>query len=271
MDWQRPLPSLPATWTGAYDDAALWVARVRNDTIAKHSQDLFLWLYAMDLIASAFGPKRVYTCGKTEIGTGSRSCGLRVQLLALAGRSSKPALDLALTGYYTEAWSLLRSMLDGWARCAYVRLSNKEYHRWYATEPEEQPAGRSADRDLNWGEFGRVINASDDEDLKRLFADARLHWGILNVGVHPSGEGITLVWNDDHEIVTFRPEYREDFCRNTFAHAGFVHMVLLSEIRELGSHSAGWLEHVDDFTAGIASLLKSARPMLDEWERLSKR
>src|SRR5687767_9007412 len=118
----RALIGQPDALTSTYDKEDLQDTGLRGHTLERHGDQVTLWLCQLNLLAFAFAPGRVYDSGAPEPGSPEDSeearirrgeYALRFQLLALSARASKPALDLALSGYYTEAWTLIRSMLDG--------------------------------------------------------------------------------------------------------------------------------------------------------------
>jgi hypothetical protein len=227
-----------------------------------------LWLCGLTLLDTAFEEGRSFTVDAPEPGSEEdseevksirRAFGLRLQLLCLMGRAAKPALDLTLSAYYTEAWTLLRTMLDGWARCIYVRLSHNEHVRWYA--PKE---GVPFKAPPNWGRIGTVVAGRGSPEDKALFAAAGLRWEMLHIGVHPSGEGIEQIRNDELNLMMYRPEYHPDFCMHTFSLGVFVMKALLSEVAMLGGHEEWWLRTYAKWSSDIESLEKSIQPGLDE-------
>jgi hypothetical protein len=267
QNWTRPLIGQPDALTPNYLSEEIRDNALREFALREHEEPISLWLTALNLLAFAFEPGRVYTAGGPEPDSAEdtpearirrHSYALRLQLIGLSGRASKPALDLTLSAYYTEAWTLLRTMLDGWARCVYVRLRPKEYARWYESDddgPRKEPP--------NWGEIEGVIGKDGDETDKELFKEALLRWELLQVGSHPSGEGIEQTRNDELGILTYRPEYHEGFCMHTFSLGILVQRALLRELELMGSHEDWWLKTNAKFASDVQSLENSIRPALD--------
>jgi hypothetical protein len=169
QNWTKPLIGQPDGLTPSYISEEIRDNWLREFTLREHEEPVSLWLCALNLLAFAFEPGNVYTApgpapdsteDNPEARIGRAAYTLRLQLIGLSGRASKPALDLTLSGYYTEAWTLLRTMLDGWARAVYVRIRPKEHVRWYASEdegPQKEPP--------HWGEIEGVIGKDgNDED-----------------------------------------------------------------------------------------------------------
>jgi hypothetical protein len=270
QNWTRPLIGQPDELTPNYISEEIRDNWLREFTLREHEEPVSLWLCALNLLAFAFEPGHVYTApgpepdsaeDTPEARIGRAAYTLRLQLIGLSGRASKPALDLTLSGYYTEAWTLLRTMLDGWARAVYVRLRPKEHVRWYASEdedPQKEPP--------HWGEIEGVIGKDGNDEDKALFAEARLRWEILQVGSHPSGEGIGQTRDDERGILTYRPEYRKNFCMHTFSLGILVQRALLRELELMGSHEAWWLKTNATLASKVRSLEHSIRPALDEME-----
>ena len=269
-DPERSLPGQLDPLSVAYDDEERQEAAVRALTLREHSPAVSEWLFALELFAFAFAPDREFNTGAVEedrVPDGAYA--LRLQLLALSGRSAKPALDLLVAGYYTEAWALLRSMLEGWARCVYVRLRPEEFVRWYA--PDTYPRGDDPrKREANWGEIASVIRTQGADGDRVLFEEALLRWELLNMGANPSGEGITQIHEDDLRVGMFTPKYHAGLCAHTFSHGVFVQRALLGELAKLGPHPEEWLAWNATFAQVAASLIEEARPAMEEWVSLRR-
>jgi DNA-binding CsgD family transcriptional regulator len=267
QNWTRPLIGQPDALTPNYISEEIRDNALREFALREHEEAISLWLVALNLLAFAFEPGRVYTAPGTEPNSaedtpeariGRAAYMLRLQLIGLSGRASKPALDLTLSGYYTEAWTLLRTMLDGWARSVYVRLRPKGHVRWYASENEG-----SHKEPPHWGEIEGAIGKDGNEEDKALFAEALLRWELLQVGSHPSGEGIGQTRDDELGILTYRPEYHKGFCTHTFSLGVLVQRALLRELELMGSHEDWWLKTNAKFASDVQSLENSMRPALD--------
>jgi hypothetical protein len=267
-EWNRPIPGQPPELIASYADEEFRDNALRAHTARAHEDEVSLWLASLSLLATAFEQGRVYHSGTpapgseedSEEATSIRGAfALRLQLLGLMGRAAKPALDLTLSAYYTEAWTLLRTMLDGWARCIYVRLRHQEHVRWYA--PQE---GAPFKGDPDWGKIGGVIASRGSAEDKELFAVAELRWELLHMGVHPSGEGIEQVRNDALNLMMYRPEYHHGFCMHTFSVGAFVLRALLREVELLGSHEEWWLRTNAKHASNVESLENSIPEALEE-------
>jgi hypothetical protein len=279
QEWSRPIPGQPEALMQGYASEELRDNAIRSFTARHHENEINLWLAALNLYAFAFEPHRVYSAGgpepespedTEETQNQRRAYALRLQLLALAGRAIKLALDATLSGYYTEAWTLLRTMLDGWARCVYVRVRPGEYVRWYAPEEEDsESAGTEADKKPrqgppHWGEIEGVIRKDGDDTDRALLEEALLRWELMQMGSHPSGEGIEQIRNDALGIMMYRPEYHEGFCMSAFSLGVFIQRVLLREVEFLASHEELWLKTNAKLATDVRSLENSIRPALDE-------
>lgn len=267
----RSLVGQPSPLTSAYDDEDLQDTGLRGFTLERHGDQTTLWLCQLNLLAYAFAPGRVYDSGAPEPGSLEDSdearitrgaYALRFQLLALSGRASKPSLDLTLSGYYTEAWTLIRSMLDGWARCVYVRLRPQEHARWYGADADSRQDG-ARKVEPSWGEIEGVVRKDGGDDDRALFEEALLRWELLHTGVHPSGEGIEQIRNYDLDVMRFRPDYQADFCMHAFSLGAFVQRAVLREIELMGSHPDWWSKTNAKCAADVESLVKSIQPALD--------
>src|SRR4051794_28023790 len=266
--WTRPIPGQPEHLLATYVAAEVRENTIRALTARHHEAAITLWLTALHLYTVAFAPHRGPHTGRPEPGLPEeteearlqqRSQVVRWQLLALSGRGSKLTLDATLSGYYTEVWTLLRTMIDGWARCVYVRLRPHESSRWASAEVE-QDAPESA----HWGEIVGVIRTDGTDTDRALVEGALLRWKLLQMGFRPSRETVEPIRDDALGLMTNRPEYHEDFCLYSFSLGVFVQRILLREVELLGGHEAGWLQAHAEFVAEVASLETHIQPALVE-------
>lgn len=263
----RSLPGQPDALTVGYGGEELRETAIRELTLREHSTAVSEWLFALHLFAVAFDPEREYNAA--DIGDDRVSRGafeLRLELLALASRAAKPALDLLVAGYYTEAWSLLRTMLELWARSVYVRLKPEEFVRWYEADMEPMSVEIQR-REPNWGEIANVIRRHGAQGDRGLFEEALLRWQLLNMGSKPSGEGITQIQQQGANIIAFRNEYHPVLCQHTLSHGVFVQRAILGELAQLGTHPQEWVEWNDKFAEVAESLIEAARPTMEAWVR----
>ena len=259
----HPIYRLPDQFMAAYDRIEDRDNGMRLMTSRAHKDLVGLWIIALGLLADAFASGRVYSfTGDPDDEIGVKAFNLRWQLLGLAGRGSKPSLDLLLAGYYTEAFGVIRSMLDGWARVLYVRLRPKEYGRWY--EPENEAGQAETKAPPHFGEIDGVVTADGNADDRRLFDEANLRFRLLSAGSHPSGEGITQTRDYERGLMVFDPDYREDFARHGFNHGLFAHIALLDEIEIAGAQDDGWRSRLAALNHYWQPLRASFDPVLAE-------
>jgi hypothetical protein len=243
-------------------------------TSRKHKEWAALSLMARQLSCDAFAPGKVYQfAGLQGDTTGVRAHNLRQQLLGLAARGPKPALDLLSGGYYSEAFSLIRTVIEAWGRAVYVRLRPYEYHRWYL--PGE-PVLADADPIVPplkeapsfTGEVVQIVANEGENACRRIMEEAGLRYRMLSDIAHPSGEAIDQTWDEDGATLRFGPEYNRNLCNHGLNHLTFAQLALLRETSLLGEHSSDW--------RGAASVLderwqparESFKPLLEARRRL---
>src|SRR5215213_2570307 len=266
--WTRLIPGQPEHLLAPYIAAEVRENTIRARTARHHEAAITLWLTALHLYTVAFsshggfdtdGPEPGVPEETEEARLQRRSHAVRRQILALAGRGSKLALDATLAGYYSEVWTLLRTMIDGWARCAYVRLRPHEYYRWAAAEA--QPA---APESPHWGVIVGIISTAGTDTDRVLVEEALLRWKLLQMGFRPSRETVEPIRDDALGLMTNRPEYHEGFCLYSFSLAVFVQRVLLREVELLGGHEDWWLQAHAEFATAVTSLEHHIQPALVE-------
>jgi hypothetical protein len=230
-----------------------------------HVNQIHHWLWGIDLFADAYPPfvgTRSYSSKAATVeGVENQHYWTRQSLLMLSGRAMKPALDLLLSCYYTETWTLLRSSLDGWARAVFVRLVPEEYSRWVSAD-EDDDNGEEAEtpkKGPDWLTIEEAICNHGTEGDRAAFDAALLRWRFLHLGVHPSGTGLTQTHNKELNIMTFRPEYDPNMTTASLSIGVFVQRLLLGELVRLDDHPALWMASLTRFldqSSALASCIK---------------
>jgi hypothetical protein len=65
---------------------------------------------------------------------GDLACQLRLRLAAVAASTMKASLDLALAGYYSPAYALVRHLLETWQALAYLRINPSAARQWFSPD-----------------------------------------------------------------------------------------------------------------------------------------
>jgi hypothetical protein len=261
--WWRTVPGQPSTRVGAYEEAELWDSDQRDQN-AQGSQDVItLWLLGENLLAGAFASEHTYSAkGLWPDGAiGNAAAGLHTQLVLLAARASKPALDLILGSFYTEAFAIERSMLESWVRAVYVRLQPHEYRRWY--EPYVESPTTLPVREPQWHQARQAIDNHGDAADREMVRHAQLRWNILNLGAHPSGHAIDQIYDQGLKIMKFRPESDWEPRTHALAHGIFIQGLVLFEAQEMAERPEGWLRQFEEFRAAGGSVWASVQRDLD--------
>lgn len=117
-------------WTEGYhrlEGGERWTAR---ETLLHHHDRVTLWYRLLTLYLRAFdGLAGASEADSAEADPTARA--LRLRLLALSGGSAKLALDATLAGAYSQAFALIRHMLECSFQVAYARYFPRETRRWY--------------------------------------------------------------------------------------------------------------------------------------------
>jgi hypothetical protein len=258
---------------GGYSEAEDWENAERTGNSTRHPVAISTWLRAQNLFTSALyspTPSVRYSSGASDARSAQhKGFWLRYSLLTLSGRASKPTLDLILASYYTEAWALERSMLEGWLKSIYVRWKPEEYRRWH--EPYvENLTGPAPKRETRWNDAKEALLGRCDPNNPMLVEDqglireAQLRWEFLNMGAHPSGRGVDQMRNDGLGLMKFYPEYDAHYCEQALCIGVFIQSLLLREVKELKAFPDGWLQHYDEFMNLAEELAASVQPDLEK-------
>ena len=257
------IDELPAEWSRNYQEEESLENLRREESMRKHPGPVLLWLTAWNLFVTTFirDGTIYFSYAPPQSPAQKGAIPLRLQLLMLSARASKPALDLTLSCHYSEAWALLRSMLEGWVRAVYVRVQPDEYIRWYRPENDDPEAPLPLVEPL-WREAKAIIETHGDDKDRAMLKAAQPIWDLLNLGAHPSGEGITQV-SGDRRNLSLTPSYHEDFCLHTFSHSIFIQRALLGEVVRLDFQPQGWLDLYETFVQNAEPVIAATREALE--------
>ncbi len=179
----------------------------------------------------------------------------RHALLGTAGRTSKLALDGALTGYYSESAALSRHITEGWAHAAYLRVLPSEGLRWYSRSQEAPhhrppPKFQTLMTKLRQAKVdGAAIKLADS-----LFEQA-------SKGSHPSREFLGQVRGRQEGLrqhYTYVPVFDEDYSGSGLEWGILAMYLTLWELAHLEPQPQEWHDQWKD----IERSLMSARPQL---------
>lgn len=232
---------------------------IRDLTAEWHHEAITLWLWGLRLCEGAFSEGLLYHCGAD---LGSDDCQAywdRRSLLALGCRGAKPALDLLLAGYYTETFAIERTMLESWVRAVYLRLQPAEHKRFGSdAEPGQCEPG--------WTEAAKAIRSHGDSGVRALIDKAQLRWWFLNLGAHPSSEGIAQLYDEERKLLRFYPDPDPYMGLHSLSHGVFVLHVLLSEIEHLNPPVPKmWFQERIRFSESADPLIVFTEDALAKW------
>jgi hypothetical protein len=274
--WSRPIPGQDRRAVEAYVYDEYRDNGQRQRSALAHVNHIRLWLWGIDLFAGAYPPfvgSRSYSSNAaTAEEAENQHYWTRQSLLMLAGRSMKPALDLLLSCYYTETWSLLRSSLDGWGRAVFVRLQPEDYTRWVRASEDDEADENGEEaatpkKGPDWPTIEEAICNHGTEGDRAAFDAALLRWRFLHLGVHPSGTGLTQTHDEELNIMTFRPDYEPNMTTASLCIGVFVQRVLLDEVVRLDNHPAAWRTSLTRFLDQSSALAGCIKRVLEREAR----
>ena len=169
--------------------------------------------------------------GEHECGAGANegelACQLRLRLAVLSASTMKNSLDMALGGYYSPAFALVRHLLESWQVMAYLRVNPSASRQWF-----ERPVGglqpllpnqqTMANRVRNPGpEFSQL--RSNSLVIERLVARC-------NDGAHPSMLGMLASDIGRQDYGQLGGNFQGHFLRNWIDVASVSFALVINEI-----------------------------------------
>jgi hypothetical protein len=161
---------------------------------------------------------------------------MRLSFMSAAAGTAKLALDAALAGYYSQAFALIRHLLETWLQMVYVRLNNRAAPRWFSSDGIKEPQQPNPNTVINGikrlgkKEKGLLHNV---EEVERLLQR-------LNKGAHPSALAVTQTETDNPEFRQLAANYDYELFRETWSTGTVAIAMLLHEIASTVTADEVW-------------------------------
>jgi hypothetical protein len=247
-------------WMTAYHSLEAFEINARDAAQSRHSNAMLMWLKCITLFHSAYSETFDWS-DKDDFKVEEMS--LRMDLLGLAGTTSKPTLDALLGGYYSPAYGQIRNLLETWRREVFIRLSPSVAIPYFHLR-NDSPIGADGlpKKDRNTGiPFSLIAQTFETlaSEVERELFDA-VNAGIVHMhaGAHPSAEGIQQLFNSNNPgRRNYGPTYDHALAAFGFKWGLMAQIFLLAEVELLGNRSASWTDALaqlhDQFTIWVTS------------------
>ncbi len=225
-------------------------------TLEAHAELVALWHRALTLhYHTAYG---TFTGFSTMAFTGDpvdratlNAWHARHALLGTAGRTSKLAMDAALTGYYSEAAALTRHVTEAWAQAAYLRVLPTEGLRWYRTTEgflQAPPSPKTV--------MAKLRRVKVDRGAIDLAASL---FEQTHKGAHPSREFLGQVrgrQEGPQRVLTYVPVFDDDYSRAVLEWGALAMLLALSEYAHVEPQPQEWHDEWADIEQGIKAQVR---------------
>jgi hypothetical protein len=154
--------------------------------------------------------------------------GLRLSLTSAAAGTAKLALDATLAGYYSQAFALIRHLLETWLQMVYVRLNPSAAPQWFSPDGVRKAQQPNQNTIINGiKRFGKqdwplLHNVEEVSGLLRR----------LNEGAHPSALAVVQTDTDNPELRQLGANYNKELFEETWSMGTLALAMLLHEIAE---------------------------------------
>jgi hypothetical protein len=162
--------------------------------------------------------------------------GLRLSLASAAASSAKLTLDATLAGYYSQAFALIRHMLETWQQMAYVRLNERAASQWFSPDGirnPQQPNQNTVIKGIR--RFGK----HDPMVLNNLGAVEK-EFENLNNGAHPTVLAVMQTDTPDPEQRQLGANFNSELFARTWSIGTVALALLLHEIAQIVEVDADW-------------------------------
>ena len=172
----------------------------------------------------------------------------RARLLGVPGRTSKLALDAALTGYYSESAALSRTIVESWAQAAYLRFYPNEALRWYQA-PESEP---TRDPPSKYSTLSKKLRKAKVDPATITLADQL--YAATSKGAHPSAEFFHQAkgeYKGTLQQYFYAPRYAPDYAVDVLEWGVLALLLTLYELGHLVLQPEEWHREYRDIRDGV--------------------
>lgn len=183
---------------------------------------------------------------------------MALDLLGLSGTTSKPAVDALVVGYYSQAYALIRTMLETWRRAAYLRVHPQGIDKWWPEQDERDDADVSEFARLrppDAKQIARALNAIGSHDLDAALDLIRTGIKHMHSGAHPSVEAVTQLWEESGRR-NFGPNYKKEHCEFGLQWGLIANLFLANEIHPLIPQPDDWEHELDQLDQEVRNWMK---------------
>ncbi len=245
----HPLPEGAPHWTQGYRELDLSEERAVHSAL-KHLGDYAeLWYRLIDLYVRGLR-------GETRVEDEEmwQPWEARSELLGLALGNSKAAFDMALAGYYSASYGLIRHLLETWEHVAFIRLEPDTAIAWYQQE------GEQSDWKFEPGDNPRRKRLRGEETLKGNLKIVERLWKEMSKGAHPTGEGLVQTMGEGAGRHVLGANFQRNMALLALDSGILANHLLLTELFHLIPQDEKWVHQLDDVVRRRVELHKIHPP-----------
>jgi hypothetical protein len=200
------------------------------------------WYRYLELFNQAI--RREHESGETGPTPAWFSWHLRIHLVATATGTAKLTLDAGLAGYYSQAFALIRHMLETWRQMVYARLFPSEADRWYTLESGRPPC--EPGRNTIKKELDKYAKRTGDRELKQQLAVVTQKIENCDDGAHPSAMAVAQLKTGKPGFSQLGANYIESQSAALVSIGTFAIALLLDELQKLVALDETWSDELRD-------------------------
>lgn len=173
-----------------------------------------------------------------ELDDKHRAWDLRLRLASVACATAKLALDAALAGYYSQAFALLRHMLETWQQMVYVRFNPIAAELWFSPDgvkPAREPGTSTIVNKLRG-------YAKGDMELANNVAIVEKQIRHLHKGAHPSAMVVGQAAAKEPGWLYLGAKFDRRYLANVTSNGTLAMALLLHEIAHSVPVDDAWRE-----------------------------
>ena len=239
----KPVLNAPAHVVAGYTTLHLQEAKYTGIALEKMPAEIAVWHRYLTLFNRTM--RREHISPSDNQDDARTSWGLRLSLASASAASAKLALDATLAGYYSQAYALIRHMLETWQQMTYVRLNEPAASQWFSPDGVREP------RQPNQNTITTGIRRFGKNDPMALHNLRAVEKEIsdLNKGAHPTVLAVMQTDTPDPELRQLGANFNPELFWRTWSIGTVALALLLHEIAQIVEVDVDWWTEFDAIRA----------------------
>jgi hypothetical protein len=244
----KPVLNAPMDVIAGYRTLHLQEAKYTGIALAQMPAEIAVWHRYLTLFDRTM--RREHISPSVNQDDARTAWGLRLSLVSASAASAKLTLDAALAGYCSQAYALIRHMLETWLQMTYLRLNERAAQLWFSPDGvrnPQQPNQNTITKGIR--RFGKTdpVVLHNLNTVEKEISD-------LNKGARPTVLAVRQTNTPDPEQRQLGANFDPELFRRTWSIGTIALALLLQEIIQIVEVDMDWWSEFDAIRVELSRL-----------------